>query len=57
MDGLELHERLDSLFVAADRLAGNPDDHAGARDTVAATEALRPRRCCLFGWRPGSGAS
>ena len=42
MDGLELHERLDSLFVAADRLAGNPDDRAGARDAVAATEALRP---------------
>jgi len=41
MDGLELHERLDSLFVAADRLAHNPEDRTGGRDAVAATEALR----------------
>jgi hypothetical protein len=32
IDGLELHDRLGKLFVAADRLTGNPADTAGLRD-------------------------
>jgi hypothetical protein len=40
LDGLELHDRLGKLFVAADRLAGNPGDAAGLRDIEAAYGAL-----------------
>jgi len=40
IDGLELHDRLGKLFVAADRLAGNPEDSAGLRDIEGAYGSL-----------------
>ncbi|MGI9576797.1 MAG: hypothetical protein ACR2OH_01200 [Microthrixaceae bacterium] len=40
IDGLELHDRLGKLFVAADRLSGNPHDSAGLRDIEGAYEQV-----------------
>ncbi len=40
LDGLELHDRLGRLFVAADRLANDPNDRAGSRDIADSYEAI-----------------
>lgn len=40
IDGLELHDRLGKLFVAADRLAGNPNDSTGLRKIKGAYEQV-----------------
>ena len=40
MDGLELHERLGKLFVATDRLSGNPGDQVGLREIEAAYASI-----------------
>ncbi|MFZ4516863.1 MAG: hypothetical protein ACOYOP_00620 [Microthrixaceae bacterium] len=50
-DGLAVHELLDRLFVAADRLVRRPDDAAGVVGLVNATGELE-RTSLPFGFEP-----
>lgn len=40
IDGIELHDRLGRLFVAADRLAADPSDPRGTRDIATAYRTI-----------------